>query len=60
MTDQLHFSRRHALRLMLASGLAVFCSDRERPWAEPATRAGRPFSVERLRERARILSSHEF
>lgn len=60
MTDQLHFSRRHALRLMLASGLAVFCSDRERPWAEPATRAGHPFSVERLRERARILSSHEY
>lgn len=60
MTDQLHFSRRHALRLLLASGLAVFCSDRERPWAEPATHAGHPFSIERLRERARLLAAHEY
>ena len=28
--------------------------------ADPATRPGRPFSIERLRERARILSAHEF
>ena len=60
MTAPLDYSRRHVLRLMLAAGLTGFCSDRERPWAEPATRAGHPFSVARLRERARILSSHEF
>ena len=60
MTDQTHFSRRHVLRLLLASGLAGFVSDRERPWADPATRQGRPFSVERLRERARLLAGHEF
>lgn len=40
MTYQTHFSRRHVLRLLLASGLAGFVGDRERPWAEPATRPG--------------------
>ena len=60
MTDQLHLSRRHVLRLMLSSGLAVMSCDGQRPWAEPATRSGHPFSIERLRERARLLSTHAF
>ena len=60
MTDQMHSSRRHVLRLMLSSALAVICCDGQHLAAEPASRAGRPFSPERLRERARLLSTHEF
>ena len=60
MTEPLPLSRRNALRLLLTSGLAVICCDGQRPWAEPATRPSKPFSIEQLRERKASLPEAEY